>query len=169
MAEGAAAEPGPAGAARSIITGWALLGGAILLVLALMNVASVLGSALIGRPFPGDFEMTEVWVAVAAFMFLPYCQLTGANVSADIFTSGASRRWIATFALAASLVALAFSLILFWRMFFGMLDQRAYHYTTTILQFPHWLAFIPVLASLALLALAALITLAEAARDRAAA
>ena len=62
-----------------------------------MNAISVTGSAVFGRPFPGDFELTEMGVAVAAFSFLPYCQLTGANVTADIFTSGASRAWIAIF------------------------------------------------------------------------
>jgi TRAP-type C4-dicarboxylate transport system permease small subunit len=66
----------------------------------------------------------------------------------------------------ASIVALGFSLLLLWRMFNGMLDQKAYGYTTTILQFPHWLAFIPILISLALLAIASLITLVDAARAR---
>jgi TRAP-type C4-dicarboxylate transport system permease small subunit len=46
-------------------------------------------------------------------------------------------------------------------MYFGMLDQKAYNYTTAILQFPHWVAFIPILISLALLAIAATITLLE--------
>jgi TRAP-type C4-dicarboxylate transport system permease small subunit len=150
---------------RAVITGWALAGGLVLLALVAMNVVSVVGAALFGTPFPGDFEMTEVWVAVAAFAFLPYCQLTGANVTADIFTARAGRRTVAAFALLASLVAIFFSLLLFWRMYLGMLDQKAYNYTTTILQFPHWIAFIPILVSLALLAVAALVTLAEAGRD----
>ncbi|WP_286132814.1 TRAP transporter small permease subunit [Labrenzia sp. DG1229] len=98
-------------------------------------------------------------VAVAVFSFLPYCQLVGANVSADIFTSGASRRMIAFFTLLGSLVALGFALLLIWRMYFGMLDQKEYDYTTTILQIPHWIAFIPILISLALLAVAAFLTL----------
>ena len=153
------------GLARIVIEIWALLGGCVLLALVLMNVGSVVASALISTPFHGDFEMTQVGVAVAAFSFLPYCQLTGANVTADIFTSGVSRRWEAIFALVASLLALSFALLLAWRMWAGMLDQRAYDYTTTILQFPHWIAFIPILISLALLAVAALMTLSDAARD----
>ena len=44
-------------------------------------------------------------------------------------------------------------------MWLGMLDQKAYGYTTAILQFPHWIAFIPILVSLLLLALAAAVTL----------
>ena len=67
----------------------------------------------------------------------------------------------------ASLLALGFALLLAWRMWAGMLDQRAYDYTTTILQFPHWIAFIPILISLALLAVAAVMTLSNAARNAA--
>ena len=156
---------GLSGLARIVIEIWALLGGCVLLLVVLMNVESVVASALFGKPFPGDFEMTQIGVAVAAFSFLPYCQLTGANVTADIFTSGVSKRWVAIFALAASLLALGFALLLAWRMWAGMLDQRSYDYTTAILQFPHWLAFIPILISLALLVVAAVITLGEAARD----
>ena len=105
--------------------------------------------------------MTEVGICVAAFSFLPYCQLTGANVSADIFTARASARWVGIFRTAASAVALLFAALLLWRMYAGMLDQKEYGYTTAILQFPHWMAFVPVLLSLALLVLAAFITLRE--------
>lgn len=132
----------------------------MLLAVILMNVISIVG-ALFGRPFPGDFEMTEVGVAVAAFSFLPFCQITGANVTADIFTSRASPRVIASTRLVASIVALLFALLLLWRMYLGMLDQRTYGYTTAILQFPIWQAFLPILVSLALLALASLTTMIE--------
>lgn len=151
---------GPIGLARRVITAWALLGGVALAGVVLVNVISVAG-AIAWQPFPGDFEMTEVGVAVAAFAFLPYCQLTGANVTADIFTAGASPRWIARFSALASVVALGFSLLLLWRMYLGMLDQKAYGYTTAILQFPHWVAFVTILVSLALLAVAAVITLID--------
>src|SRR3546814_20206186 len=88
--------------------------------------------------------MSEIGIAVAAFAFLPYCQLTGANVTADIFASWASPRCIAGFSLLAAIIALAFSLLLLWRMTLGLLDQKAYGYTTAILQFPHWVAFVPI-------------------------
>lgn len=148
------------GLARTAITLWAFFGGLALSLVVLINVASVIGG-VVWKPFPGDFEMTEVGVAVAAFAFLPYCQLVGANVTADIFTSRAPARLVAFFGVLASLVALLFSLLLLWRMYYGMLDQKAYGYTTAILQFPHWIAFVPILISLALLAVAALITLIE--------
>ncbi len=146
------------GAANRLITVWALTGGILLLLVVGVNMVSIIGS-IFGKPFPGDFELTEMGVAVAVFCFLPYCQLVGANVSADIFTSRASKRTIAFFTLLGSLTALGFAILLIWRMYFGMLDQREYDYTTTILQIPHWIAFLPILVSLALLALAAILTL----------
>ena len=132
------------GAAARLITGWALLGGIVLLLVVAVNMISIIGSSIFGSPFPGDFELTEMGVAVAVFSFLPYCQLVGANVSADIFTASASKRTIAFFTLLGSLVALGFALLLIWRMYYGMLDQKEYDYTTTILQFPHWMAFVPI-------------------------
>jgi TRAP-type C4-dicarboxylate transport system permease small subunit len=172
MAAGAAGEARPEGRAvralRRAVELWALAGGALLLAVVLMNTWSAFAAAAFGQPFPGDFELTEIGVCVAAFAFLPYCQMTGANVSADIFTSGASPRWLAIFALAASVVAMLFALLLIWRMWFGMLDQKQYAYTTAILQVPHWWAFVPILLSLALLAAASLATLLGSARDAAA-
>lgn len=144
--------------AKRAIHGWALLGGVVLLAVVLMNVASVIGG-VVWKPFPGDFELTEIGVAIAAFSFLPYCQLSDANVTADIFTARASPGLIAKFNKLAAVVALIFSLLLLWRMSAGMLSQQEYGYMTAILQFPIWLAFIPILISLALLATAAVITL----------
>lgn len=152
---------GLTGAAERVIRAWALLGGAVLLAVVLMNVVSVAGSIL-WVPFPGDFEMTEVGVAVAAFCFLPYCQLTDSNVTADIFTARASRRWVAIFRLAASVVACLFAGLLLWTMWGGMESQREYGYVTTILQFPIWTAFVPILISLALLLVAAAISIRDA-------
>ena len=151
--------------ARLAIGLWALLGGLVLCAVVIVNVYSTAAGAIFGTPFSGDFEMTEVGVGVAVFAFLPYCQITGANVTADIFTARASTRTVAVLRFAASIVALGFAALLLWRMSAGLLDQKAYGYTTAILQFPHWIAFIPILASLALLAIASLITAGEVWQD----
>lgn len=152
---------GPTGLVLRLTTWWALLGGALLLAVAAMNVWSILSLAILGQSFPGDFELTELGVAVAAFAFLPYCQMTDANVSADIFTQNARPRTLAALRALAALVAAVFGTILLWRMSYGMIDQRTYGYTTAILQIPVWWAFVPILVSLALLAVAALTTLLQ--------
>ncbi len=157
-------ETSPYGLVFDLATWWALAGGVVLLLVVLMNTWSIIGNQF-GKPFPGDFEMTEIGIAVAVFAFLPYCQLTSANVTADIFTSKASSFTVAFLSMVASLVALGFSLLLMWRMYAGMLDQKNYDYETAVLQFPNWIAWIPVLFSLALLVVCCLATLIESWRD----
>lgn len=155
---------GLAGLAERLINGWALFGGLVLLIVIAANVLEVatgFARPLTGYRFSGAVEITELGAAISAFAFLPYCQLIDANVTADIFTARASARWIAIFKFAASVVALGFGILMLWRMYGGMLDQRAYDYSTTILEIPIWLAFIPILVSLALLAAASLVTLLE--------
>jgi TRAP-type C4-dicarboxylate transport system permease small subunit len=151
--------------ARRIIEGWALMGGLFLVVIALMNTWSVISLAVLGFPVPGDFEMVQMGVAVVAFSFLPYCQLKGANVTADIFTAGASKVTVAVFTLLAALVAAFFSVILLWKMSNGMVSYLRYKELTTILNIPVWIAYPPILVSLVLLVLAAAVTLHEAIMD----
>lgn len=141
-----------------ICTWWAVLGGLVLLVVAGINVASVIRAAIWSKTVPGDFELTELGVAIAAFSFLPFCQIGGHNVTADIFTARLRRFWISLFSLVSALIALCFGLILLWRMYLGMLDKQTYHEITHVLSIPTWYGYLFSLPSLALLALAAAVT-----------
>ncbi|MBB6180335.1 TRAP transporter small permease [Pseudorhizobium flavum] len=152
------------GLTHRIITAWALAGGVVILLVVAIQTISVITGAF-GNPLPGDFELTELGVAVGVFCFLPYCQLTDANVTADIFTSGLTQRSRAVLILLSALVALVFAAIMAWRTWIGTLDQFEYDYQTAILQIPIGYAFIPIVISLLLLVLASLVTLAESYRD----
>lgn len=158
------AAQGPKGFLRRVVEGWALLGGLLLLAIALMVSYSSAASWLLGKPLPGDVELVEMFTAISVFMMLPYCQLSGANVTADIFTARAGPRTVAALELLAALVALGFSLLLLWRMYEGLLDYRKYVETTTILKIPIWVAYPWALASLALLAVAAAASVRKAIR-----
>jgi len=149
------------GLLRRVIEWWALAGGIILLGVALMTAWSAASGWLLGKPLAGDFELTEIFVAVAIFAFLPYCQLTDANVTADLFTARAGPRAIAAFTLFAALLALAIAVLLTWRTWAGLLDYRRYVETTAILKIPIWTAYVPALASLLLLILACLVSLRD--------
>ncbi len=81
-------------------TALALAGGLVLTGLMLMSITSIAGRWLFSRPLPGDFELVEIGTGVAIFLFLPACQLRGANVIVDFFTTGMSRRgqsWLDAF------------------------------------------------------------------------
>ncbi|MFA7415186.1 MAG: TRAP transporter small permease [Rhizobium sp.] len=154
----------PKGLAHRLIEAWALLGGVVILaVVAIQSISVVTGA--FGHPLPGDFELTELGVAVGAFAFLPYCQLTGANVTADIFTSGLGRRWQAVLVFFSAIIALVFSVVMAWRTWIGTQDQFSYDYQTAILQIPIGYAFVPIVISLILVAVAAFATLLESYQD----
>ena len=140
---------------------WAILGGLVLAAVALMNFASVVSFAVLNTSFLGDFEMTEIGVAVAVFSFLPYCQIAGLNVTADIFTARASRFWLSLFSLLGAVIALGFGAIMLSRMYAGAVDQWTYDSTTATLQLPLWWGFAATLPSLALLVVASIATLID--------
>ena len=143
---------------EKLISVWALVGGLILLSVVSLNIGSIIGGILLIH-VPGDFELTQIGVAVAVFCFLPYCQLHRHNVTADIFTFWANNKTVLLLRIGGAVVALLFSILLLWRMTDGMLDQKKYDYTTAILQIPVWTAFIPILISLWLLAMASIMTI----------
>ena len=82
----------------------------------LMTAASAASNLFFNKPFEGDYEVTKHFIAVAVFCFLPYCQLTGANVTVDIFTENVSERAKAAMVAFSSLFAIAFSIIMLRQM-----------------------------------------------------
>jgi len=158
---------GGAGASlpRRVIEYWALAGGIVLLGVAAMTTWSAATGWVVGKPLPGDFELTQLLVAIAVFSFLPYCQLTDSNVTADLFTSKAGPRALASFRLFAGVLALTFAVVLTWRTYAGLIDYRKYVEITAILKVPIWWAYVPAVASLVLLVVACLIVLKDVWRD----
>ena len=124
-------------AARAV----ALAGGALLVALATMVVVSVaLRSDLVGRAgVPGDFELVQMATAVAAFCFLPLCQLRRGNIFVDTFTlklpqrwrDGLDALWDAVYGLAMALIA--------WRLGVGARSAFASGENTMVLQLPSYL------------------------------
>ncbi|HEY7434231.1 MAG TPA: TRAP transporter small permease subunit [Methylomirabilota bacterium] len=141
--------------------GFALAGGAILVALTLMSVASVTGRALLGTPVPGDFELVQIGCGAAIAAFLPYCQLRRGNIIVDFFTVRAGPRAQAALdALGALLLALAMA-VLAWRTALGMMAVRAAGEVSMIVGFPIWVGYAAIVPSLVLATVAALHTAQE--------
>ncbi len=140
---------------------WAILGGLVLVAMLLMTVASVLMRATLGFPIPGDYELIEIGTALAAFAFLPWCHQAGGNVLVDVFTNRAPERFKRGLGAASSLALGVIAALLLWRMSQGGYDFYRHHEVTTNLGLPLWWAFPPILISLALLALVALVRCAD--------
>jgi TRAP-type C4-dicarboxylate transport system permease small subunit len=152
-----------AGAVGALARWWALCGGVVILGVVFLTAISVVRDMLWRAPIPGDFELVQIGCAIAVFGFLPYCQLRRGNVVVDLFTLRAPARMRAALDALGSLLMLLLALLLLWRMTHGAFDYHDPYFpeVTPILGFPIWMAFPPILVSLALWAAASIVTLLE--------
>ncbi len=157
-------QPGWLRLLAAVIRGWALIGGLILVALMVETAMSAASNLFFNKPFEGDYEVMKHFVAVAVFCFLPYCQLTGANVTVDIFTENVSERAKAAMLAFSSVFAIIFSAVMLRQMSLGFVSYIQYPETTAALHIPLWTAFPPALLSLALLLAAAVVTLIQGIR-----
>jgi TRAP-type C4-dicarboxylate transport system permease small subunit len=134
----------------------AWLGAFAALLVAAMVVTSVVGRASpLAKPIQGDVELTQLGIALAISLGLPWCQLRRANIIVDFFTQGASDRtrgWLD--GLGCWLVALMVALLA-WRTSAGALAVRAAGETSMILALPMWWVYAALAPGLALTALIA--------------
>ena len=157
-----------------LATGWALLGGMILLAIVLVTVANAgaFGLDRLARLFggtvsglPGYEDFVRLAVSAAALMFFPYCQLKRGHIAVDLFAERmppALRRAldaVSLFGIAALALFLAY-----W-MTQGLAETRADGALSRVLGWPEWPFYLPGILSLALWAAIALLQLFEPERD----
>ncbi|MFK5980508.1 MAG: TRAP transporter small permease [Rhizobiaceae bacterium] len=137
---------------------FAICGAAVMLLLSVITVASVLGRYFFNTPVSGDFEMVEIGCAIAVSAFLPYCQLAQGNVIVDFFTQNTHPK-IKNVMDAFGCIMLTLMAMLFtWRLSLGGYDLYRYNDQTMILQVNTWFGFVIIVPSMALLAIAGLVT-----------
>ena len=126
----------------------AIVGIVILLFMVFVNIISILGRLVLGKPLVGDFELIEIACGVSIFMFLPICHLKNGHIIVDAFSfrlSFKKRLLLDLFSdILFGLVALFFSS----RMIFGLLDMAKYNEQTMLLEIPVWILFGPAIFSL---------------------
>ena len=118
-----------------------LAGSAVALAIGLMTSVSVAGRALFNEPIPGDIEITQMGIALAISLCLPWCQLRGANIIVDFFTqntSARSRRWLDALGCLCLTVMYA---LLAWRTGAGAVAVREAGETSMIISLPMWWAY----------------------------
>ena len=122
----------------------AWFGGAVLMLIALLSVASITGRALsfagLG-PVPGDFELVEAGTALAVFCFLPWAHLRRGHAVVDLLWGAFPRPLQHTLETLSDALMLAVWVLLVWRMSLATLDYRGNAEVTFILQFPVWWAY----------------------------
>jgi TRAP-type C4-dicarboxylate transport system permease small subunit len=146
----------------------ALLGGALLLAVTVMTVASVTGRALIFAglgPVPGDFELVEHGTALAMFCFLPWCQLNRGHVTVDVLAGVLGPRRDAALSVISNIIMTGVAVLIVWRLWFGMLDKAKFTEETFILQLPIWWGYAAALIPAAVFAVASAYTVWRSIRE----
>lgn len=133
-------------------------GGVILILMALLSLASIAGRFFLGRPIVGDYELVQAMSAIAIASMLPFCQMVRGHVIVDFFTSGCPKRLNRVLDVAASLLLAAISWLVGWRVAIGMLELRANGDASMLLGVPTWIAYAPMVPSFLLLGCAAIHT-----------
>jgi TRAP-type C4-dicarboxylate transport system permease small subunit len=131
----------------------ASLGGLILVALALMTLASVIGRAFFSSPIQGDIELVQLGCAVCVACFLPYTQYQRANIIVDFFTdkcSDKTKQFLDGFG--ALLIGLCFSLLA-WRIAVGGMIIKENGETSMLMSIPVWIPYLFMVPGFVLTAL----------------
>ncbi len=138
-----------------ISLGSAVLGALVALATGAMTTVSVITRNVWQHPIAGDVEMTQMAIALAISLCLPWCQWHRANIFVDFFTQRMGPRsqgWLDGVGNLA--LALVYALLA-WRTAVGALSVREAGETTMIIGLPMWWAYASLAPGLALSALIA--------------
>jgi TRAP-type C4-dicarboxylate transport system permease small subunit len=125
----------------ALAMGLALIGGALLLAVAVVTVVSVAGRWFASQPLTGDVELVQLAVAASIALFLPYCQLRHSHLIVDFFTARSSGRVQRQLdAVGAGVAGLLF-LLLAWRAGVAVSDMRDAAETTMVLGVALWIPY----------------------------
>jgi len=134
----------------ALATALALIGGALLLGVALLTVVSVTGRWSVSQPVTGDIELVQLATAAPIALFLPYCQLHGSHLIIDFFTARSSGPVQRRLDAVGSLLAGLLFFLMAWRAGVAVADMRRAAETTMVLGIPLWIPYAAMVPGLAL-------------------
>lgn len=135
---------------RRLTLWFALAGALVALAIGAMTTVSVIGRAFFKQPIPGDVEITQMGIALAISLGLPWCQLHGANIVVDFFTQNLSERRRRLLDAAGCVLLVLMYGVLAWRTGVGAVAVRQAQETTMIIGLPMWWAYASLAPGLAL-------------------
>lgn len=142
---------------RELSRWFGLLGAAVALLTGCMTFVSVLMRAVMRYPIPGDVELTQMGIALAISLCLPWCQSERAHIFVDFFTQRARPSTLRRLdGLGGLALALMYALLA-WRTTVGAVSVHAAGETTMIISLPMWWAYASLAPGLALAAMIAFV------------
>jgi TRAP-type C4-dicarboxylate transport system permease small subunit len=150
----------------TLMSRYAGYGSALFLVAMMMiTVADVILRALFNLPITGAYDLVQLFLVGTVFLSIPEVFLHDENIVIDFVDHIFGRTAVAALKTIANLAALAFLLLLSWRMIQPALDSMRFKETSPDISIPmivHWSLMI---AGIVLALPAALWLLAESVRS----
>lgn len=140
---------------EKLAAAFALLGGVCALAVAAMTLWSVAGRNLFAAPIRGDIELSQIGIALAIALCLPWCQLKRGNIIVDFFTQAAGARVNGALDRFGALLLAVMLGLLAWRAGVGAMAVDEAGEQTMILGLPMWWAYAILAPGLALTAVIA--------------
>ncbi len=134
---------------------FAALGGASLLVMAVLTTIDVIGRNALGVPLKGTLEMVSVGLVFALFCGMPYSEVKDEHIRVDIFTDRFSPAGRATLAVAMGWLYVLLILVLSWQCFEQASFLQARNSNTGMMAIPLGPFMYTVSAAMLLFSLAA--------------
>lgn len=141
---------------------FAAAGALVALSAGLLTTASVVARAIWSQPIPGDVEITQMVIALAISLCIPFCQVRKANILVDFFTQSLAKSRLRRLDALGSLALAIIYGLLAWRTSAGAISVREAGETTMIISLPMWWAYAALAPGLALASLIALLQCAGA-------
>ena len=134
----------------------AVIGGAVLIAMAIMTVVSVVGRTFFDSPILGDVELVQLGLAVCVATFLPYTQFRSANIIVDFFTTKASERAQRRMDCLGCVLYSVMTALIAWRVLAGGLLSRENQEISMLMSLPIWLPYVLMVPGLLLCTLVGL-------------
>lgn len=128
----------------------AVVGGAVLIAMAIMTVVSVIGRTFFDSPILGDVELVQLGLAVCVATFLPYTQFRSANIIVDFFTTRASarsQRWMDGL---GCLLYAGMTALIAWRVYAGGVMSHENQEASMLMNLPLWIPYMLMVPGLVL-------------------
>lgn len=117
-----------------------------------MTTYSVISRWLTSKPIQGDVELTQMGIAIAISLCVPWCQMRNSNIRVDFFTQKLSARNQDRLEALGALLLAAMCLVLAWRTTIGAIAVNNATEATMILGLPMWWTYVALAPGLALTA-----------------
>jgi TRAP-type C4-dicarboxylate transport system permease small subunit len=141
---------------------FALTGGFIMLMLAVITVASIIGRTTIGQSIEGDYEITEMGLAMAIFLFLPECYIRKGHVVVDLFTAHCKPSTLFKLDTLSDLIFTVVAFLFAYRMSLSGLEAKEYMEHSMLLALPTWWIYVVGVVTMALCGMCGLYNLFHA-------